>query len=87
MTLGQLTRAAQPPEQSAVVAGRLGHFTRQYMTEVGLDVWLQTSGGLEALLTGTVSHATQCIIIHMSCSLYQGDVGDTEPMVEIAPPD
>ena len=75
MTLGQLTRSAQPPEQSAVVAGRLSRFTRQYLTEVGLDAWLQDRGGLDALLAGTVSVCVcvcVCVARNPSLSLRTG---------------
>lgn len=54
LTLGQLSRevhTAQPSAESAgVVTGRLNHFTRQYMTEVGLDEWIRINGGLMTLL-------------------------------------
>ena len=54
MTMGQLTRSAQPSAESAVVASRLGHFTSEYMAEVGLDTWLQENGGMSAILSEMV---------------------------------
>ena len=54
MTLGQLTRSAQPSAESAVVASRLSHFTSEYMAEVGLDTWLQENGGMTAVLNEMV---------------------------------
>ena len=54
MTLGQLTRSAQPSAESVVVASRLSHFTSQYIAEVGLDTWLQENGGMTAVLNEMV---------------------------------
>ena len=54
MTLGQLTRGAQPSAESAVVASRLSRFTSEYMAEVGLDTWLREHGGMRAILNEMV---------------------------------
>lgn len=57
LTLSQLQMARQvdtahPHSQqpAEVVAGRLCHFTRQYINDVGLDTWIQEHGGMATLL-------------------------------------
>ena len=77
LTLSQLVRevyAAQPAGQSQLVAGRFNHFTRQYMSEVGLDMWIQENGGLDALLSDTVYMALSLSSLNLSSCVQGGEL-------------
>ena len=58
LTLSQMSRQVnpgQPQGQPAdVVAGRLYRFTRDYMTDVGLDMWIHEHGGLATVLEHSI---------------------------------
>lgn len=73
LTLSQLQMARQvdaahPHSQqpAEVVAGRLYHFTRQYINDVGLDTWIQEHGGMATLLDPDMV----CTCVYMYVGIY-----------------
>lgn len=77
LTLSQLQMARQvdtphPHSQqpAEVVAGRLYHFTRQYINDVGLDTWIQEHGGMATLLDSEMVCARVHVCVCMWCCLY-----------------
>jgi hypothetical protein len=70
LTLSQMSRqvdSAQPQGQPAgVVAGRLYRFTRDYMTDVGLDTWIHDHGGLGTVLEHNMGDLSQADVVSIS---------------------
>ena len=62
LTLSQMSRQVEPGQPQGqpadVVAGRLYRFTRDYVTDVGLDTWIHEHGGLATVL----EHNTVCTV-------------------------
>jgi hypothetical protein len=77
LTLSQMSRqvdSAQPQGQPAgVVAGRLYRFTRDYMTDVGLDTWIHDHGGLGTVLEHNMVCTVQVLVINTFLRVFPGN--------------